>query len=314
MRKILTISLLIATIVGCNRPEKEVPSSDPVILSVGSTDVELATYQFFLEKAYPELIGKAVDDETASYLFDVFKRDMTIAEFARVSGLRVTDDQIESFINENMTGMTFGLLSEEQQKLWRDEIRRRLAIQQFLTREVFTRVTVEDEEVSEYYQEQEKRLKRPKQYQIRLMQAKDKESADAFYEALGKSKDPFHELAKDYAVNEGYKFITSLPYEDMPKAFQEQVKRLRPGQSSRVVEIQFGETTSYYVFHLESVSEAVEVDFETVYARLRAELEAEQIELLVKERLEEFEKKIKIKIHKEQLPFRYIPEHLRSET
>ena len=52
--------LLILMLAGCSTQRESVPENEPTIARVGSRDVLISEFEFYLEQAYPEL-GKTDD-------------------------------------------------------------------------------------------------------------------------------------------------------------------------------------------------------------------------------------------------------------
>ena len=311
---ILAIATLFS-IGACSRAEKT-PSPDgvnPVIIEILNARVFLEEYHFYRQKNYPELPAD-IDDQTHSHIFDRFKRDLLIAEISQAQGFRITDDQVNQFINTKLTSLSFELLPSHDQGLWRNEIKRRLAIVQFLHREILNDFPISDDRIAEYYEANEDRFKKETAYQLRFAQTKTREQADQLRAALKKSKEPFAEVAKDYAENEGYQLVISLKMNELAAPFQKAVGRLKPGQFTKIIPIKQGETDFFYIIYLESLTEAHRVAFEDAYYPVQTELEKERCRKLLDEKIRQFENKIPMKVHLSELPFTYLQASQRNEV
>ncbi len=288
-------------------------AQSPIVVKVGDAEVGLDAWNLYLSNNYPELDGEA-DDELLSFIFDKFQRDLLIEKISITLGFGISDDDVANFINTQLTGKKVFAMSPEDQKLWHDEVRRRLAIQQFLSREIIDEAQVSDEDIALYYEENQAEFKQDALYSIRFMQTSSKEQADAFLKELKKSKKLFREIAGNYAENEGYDLAVPMALEDLLSPFQEKVTRMNPGQYSKVIPVNHGETTYYYVLYLESVTEASQVPSEEAYFQIRKKLERSASDELLQQKILRFEKIIPSVIFPEALPFKYIEAAKRKEV
>jgi hypothetical protein len=281
-------------------------------MSILDSGPSLEDFHFFLEKGYPELQGQQ-DPELLSYVFDQFVKDEKIFGYAQALGLRVLDDQVETFINEQMTHMTFNLLPETEQKLWRREIRRRLTIQIFLQKEIVQNVSITPEEVEKSYQEQIDLFRKPHLYRFRELKFTNQEQAKAFLAEVARRKSTFLAVAPEFAEHSGYLLATTLGLEELPKPFSEALAALQPGQLSQVIALEFGEIATFHVLYLEERIPAREVALEDAYDSLRRDLEQVAARNLLETRLAELEQRIPCEVYWQRLPFVYVPAHRRSE-
>jgi len=283
----------------------ESPDQNPVVLKIGHTQATLAEYRFYLEKNYPELEG-SLDDELHSQAFDMFKRDMLIAEISQALGFGIAEDQIDAFIKYTMTGMSFHLLEPKTQTLWRQEIRRRLAIQQFLEREILQNVSISDEAIESRYEAMSKSDKSERRRHIRFMQVGSEERAREFLAALKAKKGLFKEIARDYADNEGYQIAVPFALDQLPEPFRKAAARLKPGQHSTVIPMAQGDQTHYYVLYLEYIETEETMPFEEAYRRIGSDLARESSRALLEQKIAQFKNKIPTVVYEENLPFSYI--------
>lgn len=305
--------VLMACCWACQPGAKEAEASSvPLLLRILDGGPTLEEFHFFLEKGYPELQGQH-DPELMSYLFDQFVRDEKIFGYAQALGLRVLDDQVETFINEQMTHMTFNLLEEKEQRLWRREIRRRLTIQKFLQKEIVQNVSIDPEEVEKAYQEQADRFRTPHLFRFRELKFTDQGQAKTFLGELARRKSTFMELAPEFAEHSGYLMATTLALEELPKPFSEALQALQPGQLTKVIALEFGEIATFHVLYLEERIPAREVALEEAYDSLRRDLEQVAAKKLLESRLAELEQRIPCEVYWQKLPFVYVPAHRRSE-
>lgn len=308
----ICLCLAIGTVLGCSDPQNQHPRA-PVVLAYGEESIHLDAFEFYLTLNYPELVDRP-DDFLYSYAFDKFRRDIRIAQISRDLGFRITTDQVDDFIKYNMTGANLHLRPEPEQRLWRAEIARRLAIRQFLEREILDDVSISEDAITAYFEANEGRFKQPNTYRIRFVQAKTEAEAQAFHDALRKSKRTFREVAADHFEDPSYLLAVPLTVEELPEPFAKRISRMRPGQYSRVIDIQHGEVTHYYVLYLEAELPERQVPFEEAHQYIRRHLEKDWCREQLQRQLERFSPRIEEKIYTENLPFVYLDATARKEV
>ena len=311
----LTAVLLLAVASGCvsDSSERDGSQLNPLIVRMGTAEVYLDEFDFYRKQNYPEIEGNN-DPELHSFVFDKFRRDLLIAQISQGLGFRITGDQVDQFINYKMTGMSFHLLPPEEQLLFRKEIKRRLAIQQFLEREIVSAVTVADEEINRHYEAHQEDFRKEALFRVRFMQARDEARASEFLDVLKKGRESFVDVAKDYAENEGYDLVVPVGLNELPAPFIEPLSELKPGQYTKIIPIQHGETAYYYVLYLESLIPAEQISFEEAYQHIRKKLEKECSDRLLEEKVQQFEPHIPTKIFWDRLPFKYVEAAKRKEV
>jgi len=295
----------------CRRADRAPVDHNPVIIEVASSQIKLDAYQFYLECNYPEILGQ-LDDEMHSFIFSKFKRDLFLAEISQTL-VRISDEQVEDFIRKNESifrtraGVQgFYALPETQQMLWRNEIRRRLAIQQFLKREIIDSTTISDQSIARYYEQNQALFEKDTRFRLRFVQIVSEEKAERFRAELRKSKEPFLKVAANYAANEGYLLAQPMLLSDLPESFRDEVSKLSPGQCTKVIPIDYGEMANYYVIYLESFLEQDAVPFEEADGIIREKLEKQHYDRLLDDKIQQFEHRVPIKVFTEALPFKLI--------
>lgn len=304
----LALGLVWIILSGCQpSTSKGAAEEDKPVLEVGSKSFTLNQFYFYAERNYPELSVEDAppDPELLSRILDHFQRDLLIAEHAQNIGIRPTENEVQHFIEQQMPGMTFELLPEEKQALWRGEITRRMAIQLFLNQQVLQSISISDAAVSAYYREHVDEFKREAQYRIRHVQTSDEARADAFVSVLKSGKKSFVEAAPDFSENDGYRLATALELNALPEGFQKALKRMKPGQFSSPIPLQYGEETYYHVLYLESQIPELTMTFEEAYSRVHEKLRKDAANALLESQLELFASTIPVKVYRDRLPFSY---------
>ncbi len=305
MRYFLIAACLSVTTT-CREKLADPPGDEPSVVRVGARDIPVSEFSFYLQRAYPEL-SESADDELMSRVYDSFERDLMIYAYANNIGMKVSEERIDNFIEQQMTSITFNLLEPQVQLSWRREIERRLVIQRFLQREIIDRIQIEDEAISAYYEGHPDEFVHPALYRIRHAQTSSLEEANAFRAALKKSNEPFTKVAAQFSENEAYRLAAELPLAEMPAAFQKALARIAPGQYTKVVELQYGDLTQYHVLYLESVIAEVEEPFDSAYQRIKSELEKEASEKRLLELTEHMRANVPVTRNLKNLSFTYKP-------
>ena len=311
--RVLIVGFAFVCLLSCRRGMRGDPN--PVIIQTQTKEIRLEEYRFYLAKSYPEIdFDRNGDNELKSFVFDNFKRDLMLAEASRLLGFRITEDQVESFINDQLTGMSLALLAPAEQVLWRREITRRLATQQFLKREILSESQIDKDAVSSYYQENLNSFQTEALYRIRFVQLENQEKARSFRKALQDSRASFMETAAEYADNEGYQLAVPLSLEKMGKPFREVVDTMDPGSNSQVVTLSIGKINHYYVLYLESIINPVQLSYEDAYHVVLRKLERRRCRERLEAALAKFDQRIPFIVHLDQLPFTYIDPSKRKDV
>ncbi len=96
-----------------------------------------------------------------------------------------------------------------------------------------------------------------------------------------------------------------MSLDELPEPFAKSVRRMKPGQYSRIIPVKHGETQHYYVLYLETVVADEQPPIEEIYFHIRNELERKRARELFSEKLERFRPLVPLVIHYDRLPFTY---------
>lgn len=193
-------------------------------------------------------------------------------------------------------------LTEKQLK---GQIKKGMAIQQLIDKEIVQKVTVSDKEVKQYYDAHPSFFKQPERIRashilIKVDSKADKSKKEA---ALRKIKDiqkqvkkggDFAALAKKYSEGPSGARGGDLGYfsrGQMVKPFENAAFALKPGQVSDVVETQFG----YHLIKLVDKKPEGTVAYKDVKDKLRQYLKSEKVQKGITDHVENLKKHAKIK-------------------
>lgn len=312
--------LAIALLTACGGTGETVSlteeTNNPLLITIrgehgGLERHHLDEFSFFVREVYPEL-GDSIEDGLHSRLFDRFEREVILAYIAGRLGFHVSDNQIDAFIQNQMTTVSFHLMEEQEQALWRRAIRRRQRIQQFLQRKLLRDMEIEEEALHAYYRENEQEFKRDAAYRIRVLPISEEETAKKIQTALRKSRKTFVEVAAAHLEDSDQLMPVTVPFKNLSEPFQRQVVRLKPGRHSKTIALKEGEITVYYILYLEAVTPATTLTFDEAYHDIRKILERRSAEEQLNLVLEEWRTKVNIEVFRKDLPFPYQDPSIRS--
>ena len=304
---------LLSLVQACQRASTdETGKTPPTVLTFDGKPYQLDELMFFIDEQYPE-IRDTLDNELFSKCLDDFKREISLGELATSAGHFVTEDQVGTFIEKRITTMSFHLLSPKKQDLWRRAIKRRLAIRDLLRECLQAQINTPEEDIHRYYQDHQRDFQEETLYQIRLFQSPEEKSAQDFLEALKKSKEPFAKVAEDFQGERDHHSAVPLPLEDLPVPFQQALSRMGPGQHSKVIPLQQGKNTAYFVVYLEAIIPENQLPFEEAYHGIRTRLLGKAASGLLEDRLRQFQAKKPLIVYHTALPYTYIKPEKRSD-
>lgn len=311
----LVFLLSLACLTACQAPQSQVPEDEnPVILELNKKPYHYDQYRFFVSHKYPEGAHIDSDDIQSAYL-DAFARELYLYEIAVDKGFRATDHQVNTFIRDQLTSMSFHLLPPQEQTIWRDAIERRLAIREMMRNEVLKLNDIPDEQVKAAYEEQSAKYNTDQQYRLRMFRTHEEPIAAAFLEALKASREPFAAVADQQEGHDGsHRLTLELTEEAILPEFHAALRRMNPGQYSNVIPIKQGEAQSFYVLYLEAVLPPRQISYDEAQHEIRTVLQQQTAQSFIEEQLIRYREQLPLQIHFERLPFKYIELKNRSES
>ena len=292
----LTLLLVSALTFAANKkaPGDKIAVVNGVIISQGEFDREL---DFFVRRAapegqqLPELQLAKIQNDVLESLID---REVLFQE-SQKKGIEVKADEIsdqlkkikqrypdETQFAEMLKGI--GLTESDVQT----QIKRGMAIQQLIDKEVGDKVKISDEESKQYYDTHPEFFKQPEQVNASHILIKVDENASEAQKVEARKKiqevqqklqkgEDFVTLAKTYSEGPSAPQGGNLGYfrrGQMVKPFEDAAFKLKPGETSDIVETRFG-------YHLIKV-----IDKQPEKTLAYAEIKDRLNELLKKQKLE----------------------------
>lgn len=313
--KYLLVLLTCLSMMGCQSPPLPITEeANPIILELNGRAYSYEQFRFFVSRRYPEGAHIEKDDVQSAYL-DAFVRELYLYEMALEKGFRASEHQIDSFIRDQLTSMSFHLLTPQEQILWRGAITRRLSIRELMVHETLKRSIVADEQVLAYYEEHAETYNQDSRYRLRFFRTNEEDTAKAFHKALSSSRESFATIADQQEGHDGsHRLTLELTKEGLLSEFYKSLRRMKPGQFSKVIPIKQGEAQSFYVLYLEAVLPPRQISYDEAQHEIRTMLQQQSAQAFIDEQLQTYREKLPLKQHHERLPFNYLDPTSRSES
>jgi len=184
---------------------------------------------------------------------------------------------------------------------------------EYLQKEVGGKVTVSEEEIKDYYENNKDEFITPEMVKARhilirtdrnateMEKKKAKEKAEAILKRI-KGGEDFVKLASEFSEDHGSKprggDLGFFPRGRMVKPFEDAAFALKPGEVSEVIESPFG----YHIIKVEERKEALLEPYEQAKENIREKLLQEKRTARVNEFLEKATEDAKVEIHPELIP------------
>jgi hypothetical protein len=285
-RVALSLVVIVAALSSCKRKPTIPPD---VIARVNDRMVTLADFKRYLERNAGTELAQ-LTPEVASALTDQFVEEIIVSEYAASHGVEVPADKIAEAVRTEA-----GVTVIEK----RDEMRR-----ERLVANLSTEITdPSPSELQDYYSAHQNEFKSGEEVRVRQILVNDENLANEIVKKL-KSGTAFGDLSAQYSRAPNAKRggeIGFVSRGDLPKMFEEEIFRLRSGETSGVLRTD----TSFHIFQVDERRPAGMLDLPSATPIILTRLREEAI----RERLNEIKRRsraeMKIAILTRRLPFRY---------
>lgn len=285
-RVALSLILVIAALSACKRKPTIPPD---VIARVNERMVTLADLKRYIDRNAGSDLAQ-LTPEVKSALTDQFVEEIIVSEYAASHGVEVPAEKIASEVRTEA-----GVTVIEK----RDEMRRESLIAN-LAAEIPDPAPAA---VQTYYEQHQAEFRSGEEVRVRQILVNDEELANEIVKKL-KSGTPFGDLSAQYSRAPNAKRggeIGFVSRGDLPKLFEEEIFRLRAGQTSDVLRTD----TSFHIFQVDERRPAGVLDAQAatpiILTRLREDAVREQLSQIVARSRRE----MNIAILTRRLPFRY---------
>lgn len=286
-RRVAILLLVLLTIVACKRK----PSIPPdVIARVNDRMITLADFKRYLERNAGTDLAQ-LTPEVASAMLDQFIEEIIVSEYAAKRGVEVPAEKIAAAVRTD-PGST--VLEK------RDEMRREKLVAD-LAAEVGDPA---EAEVLAYYEKHQGEFRSDEEVRVRQIIVSDEDLANQIVEKLRKGAS-FAELSSEYSRAPNAKRggeIGFVSRGDLPKMFEEEIFRLRPGEISDVIRTD----SSFHIFKVDErrppgLLDAYEAS-PLIQARLREEAIRDRLGKIVTQSRRD---SMNVAVLTRRLPFRY---------
>ncbi len=276
IRPMVLLLLLLVLLPGCEKPQPEAPPA--VLLQVDGRAVTLEAFRRDFAKTLPpgqNLSAEETEDLQRSFLIQLIDRQLTLAEADRL-GLTLSPGEVEAVVDEYRQDYPAGafeqMLAEQGLSLaqWRRALEEGLLMEKVVRQAVYTRVSVSDEEIAVYFEENRDEFDRPAQVRARQIVVGSEDEGERVLGLL-RQGEPFAEVAGRYSLSPDGEQGGDLGFfspGEMPPEFDQTVFSLPVGQLSKLVKSDYG----YHIFVVEERREAVRLGLEAVADEIRKKL------------------------------------------
>jgi peptidyl-prolyl cis-trans isomerase C len=269
LRYILIFSLLLSLLPACSRQEETL---SPVLLRVDGREVTLEQFhKEFSGSLLPEqkLSEEERKEMERAFLAQMIDRELALSEADRL-GIVITLPEIETAIaetrNEYPQGTFETALRERGTNLkeWSDGLRRNLLMEKIIAQTVYSQVSVSDDEIKTYFEENRAEYDRPDQVRARQLVVASEEEGKKVLGML-RQGDPFAEVARQFSMSPDAEEGGDLGFfarGEMPAEFDAVVFKLTPGRLSDLIKSEYG----YHVFLVEEKRKAHQLSLNEAHA------------------------------------------------
>jgi peptidyl-prolyl cis-trans isomerase C len=279
----LCLSGLLVSLLLLSACKSRGDAASPTLIRVDGRTVTIEQFRKDLDKTLstdPKLSAEERSDLERSFLVQIIDRDLTLAEAERL-GISILPEEVEAALLEHRRDYpadTFdGMLKERSITLdqWRRELEEGLLVEKVIRQDVYSRVTVDAEEIAEFYRENQDEFDRPPQVRARQIVVSNETEGEKIL-ALLRQGGSFEELAAQVSLSPDSEQGGDLGYfarGEMPPEFDAVVFTLPVGKISDLVKSEYG----YHIFRVEERRAAVRLSLadvrEQVLERVRMEKE-----------------------------------------
>lgn len=292
--------LLLLSILPACRERGEAAS--PVLLRIDSRTLTVEQFKNEFGKVQPE--GETLPpDELAelkkSFLVQLIDRELTLAEAER-KGIKVSPEELsatlEDYRKEYPEGDFEKMLTDRGLTLaeWKQELEQGLIMEKLLRQEVYTAISVTDEEIAAYYKENAADFDRPEQVRARQIVLGTEEEGRRILGRL-RQGESFEELARAHSLSPEGAEGGDLGYfsrGDMPPELEAAAFSMPKGKMSDLIKTEYG----FHILLVEDHRKAQKLGLAEVSEEIREELVSRKEELAYQNWLQDLRAKATIEM------------------
>jgi len=277
----LYLLMLLSLLAACKQQGE---AASPALIRVDGRTVTLEQFKKSFAKTLPadqKMTEEEKSDLERSFLVQVIDRELALAEADRL-GVGVTPEETETALRDHRRdypGDAFEQMLRDQRITladWRLDLEEGLLMEKVVRQAVYSKVTVSEAEVEDYYQEHRDEFDRPAQVRARQIVVASKEEGEKVLNLL-RQGEPFAEVARQNSLSPDAEDGGDLGFfarGEMPPEFDAIVFTLPVGKLSGLVESEYG----FHLFLVEERRDALRLPLTAVREEIRDELLAEKEE------------------------------------
>lgn len=274
--------LLTGSLTACRNQVES--SSSPVLLQIDDRRITLDEFNRRFARTLPPdhtLAQNEKEELRRSFLRQVIDRELALAEAQRL-GITIEPQEVDAALVEMRRNYPNGnfdqMLSRRGITLEqvRADLAERLIIDRVLARAVYEKISIDPEEIADYYAAHRDEFVRPQRVRARQILVDSQEQGQEILERLHNGAS-FTEMAERFSLSPDSAHGGDLglfPRGEMPAEFDEVVFKLPPGQLSSLIESEYG----YHIFQVDEVQPAQDLSLEEASEEIRSRLRRQQEE------------------------------------
>jgi parvulin-like peptidyl-prolyl isomerase len=285
-RAALSLILVVAAVSACKRKPTIPPD---VIARVNERMVTLADFKRYLERNAGSELAQ-LTPEVASALTDQFVEEIIISEYAASHGVEVPADKIAAAVR-TQAGVT---VIEKRDEMRRERLVANLAAQIPEPSEA---------EIQAYYDQHQADFRSSEEVRVRQILVNDEDLANDILGQLRKGTS-FGDLSAQYSRAPNAKRggeIGFVSRGDLPKLFEEEIFRLKAGETSGVLRTD----TSFHIFQVDERRAAGTIDVQAAAPVIATNLRDEAVRERLSQIVAQSKREMNIAVLTRRLPFRY---------
>ncbi len=295
---ILALLLLFASLAAC----QEKPETSPVLLRVDNRTITLRDFQQQFVKTVAseqKLNPEEKVNLERSFLVQLVDRELALAEANR-QGISVTPEEVETALQEHRRDYPDTAFDEMLRERgitlddWRRELEESLLMEKVARQTIYPGITIQDEEIQQFFEENRKEFDRPLQVRARQIVVSSEEEGQRILAQLRQGQS-FADLARQHSLSPDSEEGGDLGFfarGEMPAEFEEAVFKLPVGRISALVKSDYG----YHIFLVDERREAAHLKLDQVREDIRARLQREREEAAYQQWLQNLRGKATIDI------------------
>lgn len=274
--------------MGLEACSRGTPASPDAIARVAGSELLYGQFQRYVAGTAGDLSG-VLDSAVLSQLFDQFLDEELLARMAferREENAAAADGETQEL--------------EAPTSLPESPSLRRRAIETLLDREV---AEASDAEIAAFYREHAQEFVRPERVRLRQILVEDRATANRVAAELAAGSDfaaSARGVSRDPSASLGG-FQGELAKSDLPKAFAEVIFALKPGETSGVIQAEYG----FHIFRVDARLPAETMSLDAASEEIRNRLRGARADRRLAELVAEARGRYNVEVYVRNLPFDY---------